>query len=235
MEKLELLYEGKAKKIFKTSQIEFAVMEFKDDTTAFDGAKKGSIKEKGTVNCSIASILLQYLESYNVDTHFEKKLSQNEMLVKLVEIIPIEVVLRNIATGSLVKRLPFKDGQVLEQPMLETYLKDDSRHDPLINENHAFALKLCTPEEIRTMYRLTTKINAILKAFFDRRGLLLVDFKLEFGRVGNQIILADEITPDTCRIWDKETNKKLDKDRFRHDLGDVEDAYHEVLNRISNA
>lgn len=232
MEKGKLINEGKAKKLFLTEDENLLIQEFKDDATAFDGAKKSSISGKGSVNCSISSTLFQYLDAYHVSTHFEKQLSVNEMLIKKIDMIPLEAVMRNIATGSLVKRLGIEDGKVLEYPIFEIYLKDDDLGDPLINEYHAFAMKLAKPDEIRTMYRLTSKINAILKAFFDRRGLTLVDFKLEYGRLNGELILADEISPDTCRIWDKKTNKKLDKDRFRFDMGGVEKAYQEVLERI---
>lgn len=232
MEKLELLKEGKAKKLYTTAEPDMLVQEFKDDATAFDGTKKGTITDKGELNCSISTVLFQYLESYHVPTHLIKRIGLREQLVKNVDIVPVEVVMRNYATGSLVKRLPFEEGKQLEYPILELYYKNDELGDPLINEYHAFAMKLCQPEDIRAMFRMTSKVNAILKSYFERRNLILVDFKLEFGRKGNDLIVADEISPDTCRIWDKKTHKKLDKDRFRFDMGGVEQAYQEVLERI---
>ncbi|MBT3233131.1 MAG: phosphoribosylaminoimidazolesuccinocarboxamide synthase [Calditrichaeota bacterium] len=234
MEKKELLCEGKAKRLFSTEDPDLAILEFKDDTTAFDGSKKAEIAGKGELNCSISTILMDYLESYHVPTHFVKRLSPTEQIVKVVDTIPIEVVMRNIATGSLVKRLPFEDGKQLTYPIFELSLKNDELGDPLINEYHAYALDLCTQEDIRIMFRMTAKINAILRSFFERRGLILVDFKLEFGRHKNELMLTDEISPDSCRIWDKKTRKKLDKDRFRFDMGGMEQAYQEVLDRIGN-
>lgn len=233
MEKKELIHEGKAKKLYSTEDEKLLVQEFKDDATAFNGAKKSTISGKGELNCTISSIFFEYLQSYHVPTHFVKILSPNEMLVKKVEIIPIEAVMRNIATGSLVKRFAFQEGKQLDYPIFELYLKNDELNDPLINEYHACAMHLARPEEIRSMYRTTAKINSILKSYLERRGLVLVDFKLEFGRDDNgELILADEISPDTCRFWDKKTHKKLDKDRFRFDMGGVEKAYREVLERI---
>ena len=234
MEKKEKIYEGKAKILYVTEDPDLLIQVYKDDATAFDGTKKSSISGKGEFNCSISSILFEYLESYHIPTHYVRRLSPTEQLVKKAEIIQLEVVMRNIATGSLVKRLPFEDGKQLDYPIFELYLKDDELGDPLVNEYHAYALDLCKPEEIRAIFRLTAKINAILKSYFDRRSLVLVDFKLEFGRYHGNLILADEISPDTCRIWDRKTHKKLDKDRFRFDMGGVEDAYKEVLERISN-
>ncbi len=233
MTKQDLLYEGKAKKVWTTDDANQVIVEYKDDATAFDGTKKGTITGKGEINCAVSTILFQYLESYQVKTHFIQRLSAREMLTKKVEIIGIEAVMRNVATGSLVKRLAFPEAQVLEYPVYETYLKNDALGDPLINEHHAYALHLAKPEELRAIFRLTGKINAILRSFFDRRGMTLVDFKLEFGRFQGEIILADEISPDTCRIWDQKSNKKLDKDRFRFDLGGVEKAYQEVYERVT--
>lgn len=234
MEKQELIHEGKAKRLYSTAESDLLVQEFKDDASAFDGSKKGSIARKGEINCSVSTILFEYLESYHISTHLVKRLSPTEQLIKKVEIIPVEVVMRNIATGSLVKRLPFEDAKQLDYPIFELYLKNDELGDPLINEYHAYALDLCKPEEVRAMFRLTAKINAILKSYFERRSLILVDFKLEFGRYGkNEMLLADEISPDTCRIWDRKTHKKLDKDRFRFDMGGVEQAYQEVFERLS--
>ncbi len=232
MTKQDLLYEGKAKKVWTTDDPNQVIVEYKDDATAFDGTKKGTIVGKGEINCAVSTVLFQYLESYQVKTHFIQRLSAREMLTKKVEIVGIEAVMRNIATGSLVRRLPFTEAQILEYPVYETYLKDDKLGDPLINEHHAYALNLAKPEELRAIFRLTGKINAILRSFFDRRELILVDFKLEFGRYLGEIILADEISPDTCRIWDRKSHKKLDKDRFRFDLGGVEKAYQEVYERV---
>lgn len=234
MDKKELLYEGKAKKVWTTDDPAEVIVEFKDDATAFDGSKKGTITGKGEINCALSAILFQYLESFQVQTHFLQRLSARELLAKKVQIVPVEAVMRNFAAGSLVKRLAFPDGKQLDYPIFETYYKNDALGDPLINEHHAFALGLAKPEEIRAMFRLTAKINAILRAYFDRRSLILVDFKLEFGRLEGELILADEISPDTCRIWDRKTHKKLDKDRFRFDMGGVEKAYQEVFERLSN-
>ncbi len=234
MEKKELIREGKAKRLFSTEDPDLAILEFKDDTTAFDGSKKAEISGKGELNCSISSILFDYLESYHVPTHFVKRQSPTEQIVKVVETIPIEVVMRNIATGSLVKRLPLEDGKQLSYPIFELFLKDDDLGDPMINEYHAYAMNLCAQEDIRIMFRMTAKINAILRSFLERRGMILVDFKLEFGRHKNELMLTDEISPDSCRIWDRKTRKKLDKDRFRFDMGGMEQAYQEVLDRIGN-
>jgi len=208
------------------------IQEFKDDATAFNGKKKGTIKDKGVVNNKISAFIFEFLESYHVPTHFEKVLSDREMLVKKLDIIPVEVVMRNIATGSLVKRYGLEEGKELDYPVLEFYLKDDELNDPMINEHHAVAFGLATPDEMETISRYATKINAILKSFFIRRKIRLIDFKLEFGRFKDRILLGDEISPDTCRFWDLETGEKLDKDRFRQDLGRVEEAYQEMLNRI---
>ena len=232
MKKGELLYEGKAKKLYATDNPDLVIQEFKDDATAFNGKKKGTIKDKGVVNNRISAFIFEFLESYHVPTHFEKVLSDREMLVKKLDIIPVEVVMRNIATGSLVKRYGLEEGKELDYPVLEFYLKDDDLNDPMINEHHAVAFGLATPDEMETISRYATKINAILKSFFIRRKIRLIDFKLEFGRFKDRILLGDEISPDTCRFWDLETGEKLDKDRFRQDLGRVEEAYQEMLNRI---
>ena len=234
MEKKELLYEGKAKRLYATDNNSLIIQEFKDDATAFNGAKKGKIPNKGEINNNISSFLFEYLDSYHIPTHFVRKLNATEMLVKKLTIIPIEVVVRNVATGSLTRRYGTPEGTVLEYPILEHYMKNDKLGDPLINEFHAYAFGLATPEEMRAISRVASKVNAILKSFFDRRGLTLVDFKLEFGKFNDSILLGDEISPDTCRIWDKKTNKKLDKDRFRHDLGGVEKAYRELEERLLN-
>lgn len=233
VKKKKKVYEGKAKILYETDNEELLVQEFKDDATALDGLKKGTIKGKGAINNQISAHLFKYLESYHVPTHFVKVHSDNAMIVKKLEMIPVEVVMRNIATGSLVKRYGVKEGQELEHPILEYYLKDDQKHDPLINEHHILAFGHANAEELKIIARLAQKINAVLKSFFYRRNILLVDFKLEFGRYkNNKILLGDEISPDTCRLWDIESGEKLDKDRFRKDLGKVEEAYQEVRKRI---
>lgn len=234
MEKQTMLYEGKGKKLFATSDENVVIAEFKDDLTAFNAEKKGTESGKGALNCRISTLLFTLLEKEGIKTHFMKQLNDNEMLCKKVSIIPIEVVTRNIATGSLTKRLGIKEGSILAYPLVEFYYKDDALGDPLINDEHCEILDLVkTRDELEVLKTQARKINEILKAFFDKRELKLVDFKLEFGRdnEGN-IILADEISPDSCRFWDKNTNQKLDKDRFRQDLGSVKVAYEEVLRRI---
>ena len=234
MEKQIMLYEGKGKKLFATSDENVVIAEFKDDLTAFNAEKKGTESGKGALNCRISTLLFTLLEKEGIKTHFVKQLNDNEMLCKKVSIIPIEVVTRNIATGSLTKRLGIKEGSILAYPLVEFYYKDDALGDPLINDEHCEILGLVkTRDELEILKTQARKINEILKAFFDKRELKLVDFKLEFGRdnEGNTI-LADEISPDSCRFWDKNTNQKLDKDRFRQDLGSVKVAYEEVLRRI---
>ncbi|MFQ5676969.1 MAG: phosphoribosylaminoimidazolesuccinocarboxamide synthase [bacterium] len=231
--KKKKLYEGKAKIIYETDNEDIYIQEFKDDATAGDGAKKGKIKAKGVVNNQVSAHLFNYLENYHVPTHFIKTHSDRSMYVKKLEMIPVEVVMRNIATGSLVKKYGIAEGTELEQPILEYYLKDDEKHDPMINENHIVSFGHATAEELKSIQRFTQKINAVLKSFFYRRNLMLVDFKLEFGRTKTgKICLGDEISPDTCRFWDIETNEKMDKDRFRQDLGKVEEAYEEVRQRV---
>lgn len=232
--KKELIYEGKAKKIYKTDSEEEYLQEFKDDATAFNGLKKDKILNKGEMNNEISSAIFEHLKENAIPTHFLEKISSNEMLVKKVDIIKVEVVCRNITAGSLVKKLGFKEGIELEVPILEFYLKSDELGDPLINDEHIYALNLANKEDLDTIKKMTVYINEILKKFFSEKGIRLVDFKLEFGKdkFGN-ILLADEISPDTCRLWDSETNKKLDKDRFRFDLGEVEEAYQEIKNRLT--
>lgn len=234
-QKKELLYEGKAKKLYLTTEEDKLIQEFKDDATAFDGAKKGVIPHKGEINNTISAFLFEYLENYHIPTHFFEVLSANEMIVRKLDIIPVEIVLRNVAAGSLCARYKIPEGTIMEYPVLEYYLKNDELHDPMINEYHAYAFGYATPDETKAINRIASKVNAILKSFFDRRNLVLVDFKLEFGKRGGEIFLADEISPDTCRIWDKKTHKKLDKDRFRHDMGGVDKAYLELRDRIINA
>ena len=234
MTKGKLIYEGKAKKVFETEDADLFIQEFKDDATAFDATKRGTIKQKGVINNKISTILFELLESKGIETHFVKNLSEREMLIKRVKIILLEVTIRNTVAGGMSRLLGIEEGQVLDEPVLEYHLKDDSLHDPLINEYHAKALKLTNDEELDFIQKKSFEINNILKAFFSHKKLDLIDFKLEFGRHKGKILLADEISPDTCRFWDKDTREKLDKDRFRRDLGGVEDAYQEVLRRITS-
>lgn len=234
MQKEAMLYEGKGKKLFATSEEDVVIAEFKDDLTAFNAEKKGAESGKGALNCQISSLLFELLAENGVTSHYIKRLNDIDMLCKKVSIIPIEVVVRNIATGSLTKRLGISEGSVLPFALVEFYYKDDALGDPIINDEHCKILGLVEEQsELEVLKTQARKINDILKDFFDKRGLKLVDFKLEFGRdKDSKIILADEISPDSCRFWDKQTNQKLDKDRFRQDLGSVKVAYEEVLKRI---
>ena len=232
MTKTTQLYEGKAKKVFLTDDSNLVIQEFKDDATAFNNKKKGTIAEKGIVNNAISCKLFAMLEENGIRTHLVEKLSDREMLCWRLDIIKVEVVVRNIAAGSLVKRYGFAEGTVLERPIVEFYLKDDDLDDPLMNESHAVALGVATLEELAVLKQRAEAINVVLRKFFAERKLKLVDFKLEFGRHNNEILLGDEVSPDTCRFWDLETNEKMDKDRFRFDLGSVEDAYSEVQRRV---
>lgn len=232
MQKTTLLHEGKAKKVFLTEDKDLVIQEFKDDATAFNNKKKGTIADKGVVNNAISCKLFTLLEANGVKTHLVEKLSERDMLCRRLDIIKVEVVVRNIAAGSLVKRYGFVEGTVLERPIVELYLKDDDLDDPLMNESHAVALGLASYDELSILKERAESINGILKSFFAGRKLKLVDFKLEFGRHHEVILLGDEISPDTCRFWDLETNEKMDKDRFRFDLGGVEDAYSEVQRRV---
>ncbi len=234
MRKKELLYEGKAKKIYATDDPNLLIAEFKDALTAFDAQKKSMKEGKGALNCKISSTLFELLEKDGIPTHFVECISDNEMVIKKASMIMIEVVVRNIATGSLTKRLGIPDGTKLPFALVEFYYKNDALHDPLINDEHALLLELVESEaELEELKRLGREINVFLKSFFDKAGLQLVDFKVEFGKdEQGKIILADEISPDSCRLWDKKTGEKLDKDLFRHDLGDVKVAYEEVLHRI---
>jgi len=232
MQKTTLLHEGKAKKVFLTEDSDLVIQEFKDDATAFNNKKKGTIADKGVVNNSISCKLFTLLEAHGVKTHLVEKLSERDMLCRRLDIIKVEVVVRNIAAGSLVKRYGFAEGTVLERPIVEFYLKNDDLDDPLMNESHAVALGVATLEELAVLRESAEAINVVLKEFFAQRKLRLVDFKLEFGRYHGGILLGDEISPDTCRFWDLETNEKMDKDRFRFDLGGVEDAYSEVQRRV---
>jgi phosphoribosylaminoimidazole-succinocarboxamide synthase len=232
MQKTTLLHEGKAKKVFLTEDSDLVIQEFKDDATAFNNKKKGTIADKGVVNNAISCKLFTLLEAHGVKTHLVEKLSERDMLCRRLDIIKVEVVVRNIAAGSLVKRYGFAEGTVLERPIVEFYLKNDDLDDPLMNESHAVALGVATLEELAVLRESAEAINVVLKEFFAQRKLRLVDFKLEFGRYHGGILLGDEISPDTCRFWDLETNEKMDKDRFRFDLGGVEDAYSEVQRRV---
>ena len=234
MEKLEMLYEGKAKKIYATDKADEVIVYYKDDATAFNGEKKGQIEDKGVMNNEITSILFELLEKKGVKTHFIKKLNDREQLCKKVEIVPLEVIVRNVAAGSMAKRLGLEEGFKLKTTVFEFSYKDDELGDPLINSYHAVAIGAATFEEIDTLLAMTAKINDILKEVFAEQNINLIDFKIEFGRCPDgTIVLADEISPDTCRFWDATTGEKLDKDRFRRDLGNVKDAYVEILKRIS--
>lgn len=233
MEKKEQLYEGKAKKVFATEDPQLLIVQYKDDATAFNGLKKGTIVGKGIINNQMSNRLMAMLESEGIPTHFVQELSQRETLVKKVSIVPLEVIVRNIAAGSFSKRYGVEEGVVFDQPTIEFSYKNDELGDPLLNTKHALALKVATPEEIETIERYSLKINEVLKSCWLSCGVILVDFKLEFGRLADgTIVLADEISPDTCRLWDSKTHEKLDKDRFRRDLGGVEEAYAEIMKRL---
>lgn len=232
MEKLEMLYEGKAKKIYATDKEDEVIVYYKDDATAFNGEKKGQIEDKGELNNSITSMIFEMLNREGIKTHFIKKLNEREQLCKKVEIVPLEVIVRNVAAGSMAKRLGLQEGYELKTTVFELSYKDDSLGDPLINDYHAVGIGATTFEELDKIYEMTSKINDILKEFFIKQNIRLIDFKLEFGRYNGEILLADEISPDTCRFWDALTGEKLDKDRFRRDLGNVKDAYVEILKRM---
>jgi len=233
MEKLEKLYEGKAKILYKTSDPDLLIQYFKDDASAFDGKKKGTIVDKGVMNNHMSSRIFEYLEENGVKTHFVKNLNDREMLVKNLDIIPVEVVLRNVAAGSLCKRLGIEEGRVFEeQPILEFFYKSDPLGDPMINECHVDIFGWATKEEVEILKSEGLKINKLMVEFFKERKIRLVDFKVEFGRHKGQVLLGDEISPDGCRLWDWETNEKMDKDRFRFNLGSVEEKYQEVYDLI---
>ncbi|MCF6097685.1 phosphoribosylaminoimidazolesuccinocarboxamide synthase [Thermovorax subterraneus] len=232
MKKLELIYEGKAKRVYRTEDEDFYVMEFKDDATAFNGQKRGTIEGKGELNNKISAVFFKILEEKGIKTHFVELLSDREMLVRAVKILPLEVIVRNIAAGSMAKRLGLEEGMKLKSPVLEFCLKSDELGDPMINAYHALAMDLATKEEIAFIEETSFKVNEILSRFLIEKNIILVDFKLEFGRFKGEILLADEISPDTCRFWDAKTMEKLDKDRFRRDLGNVQEAYREILTRI---
>lgn len=232
MQKEKLLYEGKAKKVYRTEKPEIYLVEYKDDATAFNGAKKGTIAGKGVVNNQLSAHFFSLLEKKGISTHFVELLSEREMAVKALKIFKVEVVVRNIVAGSLAKRLGLDEGLQLPRPVLEFYYKEDELNDPMINEYHIYALELATPEQIGYISKTALKVNDILVEYLKNNGIVLVDFKLEFGTHGDKILLGDEISPDTCRFWDAESSEKLDKDRFRRDLGGVEDAYQEVYRRL---
>jgi phosphoribosylaminoimidazole-succinocarboxamide synthase len=234
MEKLEMLYEGKAKKIYATEKADEVIVYYKDDATAFNGEKKGQIEDKGVMNNAITSLIFELLEKEGVRTHFIEKLNDREQLCKKVEIVPLEVIVRNVAAGSMAKRLGLEEGFALKTTVFELSYKDDSLGDPLINDFHAVGIGATTFEELKVIYDMTAKINDVLKTVFKEQNINLIDFKIEFGRLPDgKVVLADEISPDTCRFWDATTGEKLDKDRFRRDLGNVKDAYVEILKRIS--
>jgi phosphoribosylaminoimidazole-succinocarboxamide synthase len=234
MEKLEMMYEGKAKKIYATDKADEVIVYYKDDATAFNGEKKGQIEDKGVMNNAITSLIFELLEKEGVKTHFIEKLNDREQLCKKVEIVPLEVIVRNVAAGSMAKRLGLEEGFQLKTTVFELSYKDDSLGDPLINDYHAVGIGATTFEELKEIYAMTAKINDVLKAVFKEQNINLIDFKIEFGRLPDgTVVLADEISPDTCRFWDATTGEKLDKDRFRRDLGNVKDAYVEILKRIS--
>ena len=235
MEKRELLYEGKAKRVYRTDDPESLIVSYKDDATAFNGLKKGRIAGKGAVNNQMSNHLMRYLEENGVPTHFIAELNERETLVKRVSVIPLEVIVRNKAAGSFSKRLGVAEGTELKCPILEFCYKDDALGDPMVNEYHVLAMGYATREELDTITSMTFRINDLLKEFFAKTGVELIDFKLEFGRCDGEILLADEISPDTCRFWDIKTHEKLDKDRFRRDLGGVEEAYAEMMKRVGLA
>ena len=233
MKKLEQIYEGKAKKVYATDDPELVIVDYKDDATALDGLKKGTIAGKGVINNQMTNRLMDKMEKAGIPTHFVKELSQRETLVKKVSIVPLEVIVRNISAGHFASRYGVEEGIVFDQPTIEFSYKNDDLHDPLLNEYHALALKLATREEIDLIKKYSFAVNDVLKAFWRECGVTLVDFKLEFGKTSDgTIVLADEISPDTCRLWDSKTHEKLDKDRFRRDMGGVEDAYAEIMKRL---
>lgn len=234
MEKTVQLYEGKAKKVYATADENLCIVSYKDDATAFNGLKKGTIVGKGVVNNRMSNMMMQLLEKHGVPTHFVEELSDRDTLVKKVHIVPLEVIIRNVSAGSFAKRYGVEEGIVFEEPTIEFSYKCDALDDPLINDYHALALKLATKKEIETIKTYAFKVNEVLKEYFLKLGVRLIDFKLEFGKLPDgTIVLADEISPDTCRFWDAKTGEKLDKDRFRRDMGGVEDAYKEIFKRVT--
>ena len=234
MEKKELLYEGKAKKVYTTDDPQQLIVSYKDDATAFNGLKKGTIAGKGVINNKMSNLLMARLEKEGIPTHLVEELSERETLVKKVSIVPLEVIVRNISAGSFAKRYGVEEGIVFDQPTFELSYKDDDLGDPLLNDDHALALKLATPEELALIRKYALTVDKLMQEVWADCGVTLVDFKLEFGRLEDgTIVLADEISPDTCRLWDSKTHEKLDKDRFRRDLGGVEDAYTQGMNRLT--
>lgn len=232
LQKQDLLYKGKAKSVYETENPDYLILHFRDDTSAFNGERIEQLGRKGQVNNRFNAFIMQKLDEAGIETHFEKQLSDDEVLVKRLDMIPVECVVRNFAAGSLVRRLGLEEGQALTPPTYELFFKDDALGDPMVNESLSVALGWATPEQLDKMKELTFKVNDVLKELFDAGGLMLVDFKLEFGLFQDRIVLGDEFSPDGCRIWDKETKKKLDKDRFRQSLGDVIESYEEVAQRI---
>ena len=234
MKKLEQLYEGKAKKVFATDDPDVVIVDYKDDATAFNGLKKGTIAGKGVINNKMSNMMFRIMEQHGIPTHLVEELSDRETAVKKVQIVPLEVIIRNTAAGSFSKRYGVPEGTKLPTTVLEFSYKNDELGDPLINDSQALAMQLATPEEIETIKNMALKVNEVMKEFFKTLNINLIDFKLEFGRYHGQIVLADEISPDTCRFWDMTTGEKLDKDRFRRDMGGVEDAYKEVFARLTS-
>jgi phosphoribosylaminoimidazole-succinocarboxamide synthase len=233
-QKLEMFYEGKAKKLYSTPDPDLVIAYFKDDATAFNAKKRGTIEDKGVINNRLSELFFGVLERAGVKTHFVKRLNERDMLCKRLDIVPVETVVRNIVAGSMAKRLGLEEGRALPHPIVEYYYKSDPLDDPLIYAEHAIMFGWATPPEIEAIHALALKVNEVLSRFLDERGIILVDFKLEFGRHHGEILLGDEICPDTCRFWDKTTREKLDKDRFRRDLGNVEEAYQEMLRRVDD-
>jgi phosphoribosylaminoimidazole-succinocarboxamide synthase len=232
MKETKLLYEGKAKKVWATEDPDLVIVDYKDDATAFNGLKKGTISGKGVINNKVSNHMFKILENEGIPTHYVEQLSDRKTVVKKVSIVPLEVIVRNIAAGSLAKRLGLDEGVVMKKTVLEFCYKDDALGDPMVNEYHILAMEYATPAELKTIAEYSLKINDIMRAYLKEAGIDLIDFKLEFGRFKGKILLADEISPDTCRFWDIKTREKLDKDRFRRDLGNVEDAYKEILHRL---
>ena len=235
MIKGKMLYEGKAKQVFATDDPTLLIQRFKDDATAFDGTKKSTIAGKGVVNNRIASHMFALLEKQGVATHFVEQLDDREMLIRALEMVKVEVIMRNVAAGSICRRYGTEEGLVFDEPILELYYKSDPHHDPLMNTEHVVQFQLCTATTLEEMSSAARKINTIMREFFHSIGINLVDFKLEFGLAGDRVLLGDEISPDTCRFWDLKTGEKLDKDRFRFDLGKVDEAYQEMLARVTSA
>lgn len=233
MQKLNMIYEGKAKKVFKTDILNQFIVDYKDDATAFNGLKKGNILNKGIINNKMTNIIFKYLANHGIENHLIKELSDRETLVKKVDIIPLEVIIRNVAAGSFSKKYGVEEGTPLLNPILEFSYKNDRLGDPMINNLQILAIGLAKKDELDFISKEALKINELMKDFFQKKNIKLIDFKIEFGRFEDKIILADEMSPDTCRLWDLETNEKLDKDRFRRDLGNVVEAYEEIFKRIS--